>query len=117
MRAYDAAYALNPGTDKQLAEYVDRLLHRAYDYSLEGRVEQTLEHVGRALDIEDRHGVRRKYMAEFGRDYVLSTLSRCKPATDYARPKARKQPAAPSPTPLLHPTAATTRWASFRKAT
>lgn len=79
MRAYDAAYALNPGTDKQLAEYVDRLLHRAYDYSLEGRVEQTLEHVGRALDIEDRHGVRRKYMAEFGRDYVLSTLSRCKP--------------------------------------
>lgn len=79
MRAYEAAYALDPGTDKLIGEYVDRLLHRAYDHSLEGRVAETLEHVGRALDVEDRHGVRRKYMAEFGRDYVLSALVRCKP--------------------------------------
>lgn len=79
MRAYDAAYALDPGADKQIGEYVDRLLHRSYDHSLEGRVAETLEYVRRALDVEDRHEVRRKYMAEFGRDYVLSTLVRCKP--------------------------------------
>ncbi|MGD9612569.1 MAG: hypothetical protein AB7V22_06660 [Kiritimatiellia bacterium] len=79
MRAYEAAYALDPGADKQIGEYVDRLLHRAYDHSLAGRVAETLEYVGRALDVEDRHGVRRKYMAEFGRDYVLSALVRCKP--------------------------------------
>ena len=86
MRAYDAAYALAPGSDKQIGEYVDQLLHRANDFSLEGRVEETLEYVGRALDVEDRHGVRRKYMAEFGRDYVLSALVRCEPglATDAA---------------------------------
>ena len=78
MRAYDAAYALDSGGEKQIGEYVDRLLHRAYDYSLEGRVEETLEYVGRALDIEDRHGIRHKYMAESGRDYVLIALAQCK---------------------------------------
>ena len=78
MRAYEAAYALDPGTEKQLGEYVDRLLHRAYDHSLDGRVEVTLEYVGRALDVEDRHGIRHKYMAESGRDYVLIALAQCK---------------------------------------
>ena len=78
MRAYEAAYALDPGTEKQLGEYVDRLLHRAYDHALDGRVEETLEYVGRALDVEDRHGVRHECMTESGQDSVLIALAQCR---------------------------------------
>ena len=78
MRAYDAAYALAPGNEKQLAEYVDRRLHLAYDDSLDKRYEAALDNLDRAIDVEERHGIPHANRPESHRDFTLYTLARCK---------------------------------------
>jgi hypothetical protein len=78
MLAYDAAYALDPGSEKQILEYVDRLLHRAYDYSLEAKYELAMEFIDRGFDIEEGHGVPHANMPGTHHDFTLTTLARCK---------------------------------------
>ena len=78
MRAYDAAYALEPGSVKQIAEFADRLFHRAYDHSLEKRYELAMDAVDRGFDVEERHGMAHAYPPETHHDLTLTTLARCK---------------------------------------
>jgi len=78
IQSLDAAYALNPGTKSQISDYADALYHRANSMAREEHFETALEFMDRAFDVEDRHGVRHKHMAESGRDITLTALMECK---------------------------------------
>lgn len=78
LRLYAVAYALNPGSPRQVNEYVDRLFHRAYDLSLQGEFGAALDYVNQAFDAEDQHDLPHVFMPENSEDFTLATLARCK---------------------------------------
>ncbi|HRT05645.1 MAG TPA: hypothetical protein P5204_08105 [Kiritimatiellia bacterium] len=78
IQAFHAAYALDPGTPKQLEEYVSQVMDYAYSLADKGMFAQALELGRAALDIEDRWQVRHAHMGEHGGDDFLKMLNKCK---------------------------------------
>ena len=90
IQAMDAAYALDPGSPKDITAYVGILVDRAYSLAYDKDCENAIEFMLRILDIEERHHIWHPEAGGQNTDRFLLAAGKCKLSVLNGLPKRQE---------------------------